>query len=62
MAKKDKKPRDSRPVHYCTRVGFNSATWKTACGEKYDKAARADVVLTAEWEHVTCKKCKAEEP
>lgn len=59
---KEKKTRDSRPVHMCTKTGFNSVTWKTACGLKLDKAERADVVLAAEWEHVTCKKCKAEEP
>lgn len=62
MAKKEAKARDGRPVHYCTRVGFNSATWKTACGKKFDKAQRADVVLADEWEHVTCRACKEEKP
>lgn len=55
---KQKKERDARPVHYCTKVNHETDTWRTACGLKLDRQGRAETVLATEWEHVTCKKCK----
>lgn len=59
---KEKKERDSRPVHFNTKVNHETHVWKTACGLKLSKQERAETVLTTEWEHVTCKKCKEKKP
>lgn len=46
-------------VHFQTRRRYEPTdVWKTACGLKLDKAARAGVTLTEDREHTTCKKCK----
>lgn len=49
-------------VHMCTRRGIETPYWKTACGLKLDKKARAETTLADEWEYVTCRTCKKDEP
>lgn len=52
------KERDARPCHHCVEYDVETGEWKTACGLRLDRAARAEVVLADERQHVTCKKCK----
>lgn len=61
---KEQPSKDKRPCHYCRKVTYDTdpIVWRTSCGLKLDKKARAEVVLTTEWKYVTCKECKKKEP
>lgn len=52
----ERKPKAT--VHKLTRHNYEAVTWRTACGLKLDRKARAETVLADAWEHVTCKTCR----
>jgi hypothetical protein len=57
MSKTEKKNKKVR-VHKCKLRDASTDVWRTVCGLKLDKSARATVTLADEWRHVTCAECK----
>lgn len=56
------KSEPKRPCHKLTRFNYETLVTRTACGLKLDPKERLAVVLSDDWQFVTCAACKKVKP